>query len=183
MILDCVQEHKSFGVVLAKPESEHLREIPYSAGTIVEIRNLEQLEDGRYTLIAIGKTRFRILSQHREKPYLSGLVEPFDDVEEAEQDVAATMEQAQRLFENYLKMLLEALNEQETEADLPETPQDLSYFIADFIDIADERKQELLEMTSTRQRLECEVAVLRREVPVMRQILSMPPSDKSARLN
>src|SRR5690349_17439436 len=59
MIVDCQQEGKPFGFVLAQPESEHLQEIPYSIGTIAEIRNLERLDDGRYTLMAVG-TRLRI---------------------------------------------------------------------------------------------------------------------------
>src|ERR1700738_86650 len=84
MIADCQRDGKPFGIVLAKPESEHLQEVPYPIGTMVEMRNLDRLDDGRYTLMAIGIKRFRIVSQHHEKPYLSGIVEPFDDIPEPE---------------------------------------------------------------------------------------------------
>jgi Lon protease-like protein len=186
MIVDCVQEHKPFGIVLAKPESKHLQEVPYSTGTIAEISNLEELEDGRYTLMAIGTTRFRILSQNREKAYLSGVVEPFEDTKEEEKEekeTEGTKAQAHRLFRSYLKILLEAADEEEMHTNLPNTAEELSYFIAYFIDIPDERKQEFLEMTSTKKRLQDEVEILRKEVPFMKQMLLMQPSEDAAKLN
>src|SRR5438105_14254346 len=82
MIADCQREDKPFGIVLVKQESELLQEIPHEIGTMIEIRDLNQLPDGRYIFMAFGIRRFRILSQHREKPYLSGIVEMFDDVAE-----------------------------------------------------------------------------------------------------
>ncbi len=72
MITDCFQEDKPFGVVLAQPGSIPLQEVPYTIGTMAEIRDLDRLEDGRFTLMALGTQRFRILSQHRKKSYLSG---------------------------------------------------------------------------------------------------------------
>ncbi len=73
MIADCQVDQRPFGIVLAQPGSEPLQEIPYSVGTMVEIRDLHSMEDGRYVLMAMGIKRFRILSHHRQKPYLSGL--------------------------------------------------------------------------------------------------------------
>jgi hypothetical protein len=66
---------------------------------------------------------------------------------------------------------------------LPESPEDLSYFIAYFLEIHDEQKQHFLELTSTLQRLREEISILRREVPLMRQILAKPPDDDHSRLN
>lgn len=183
MVVDCQRDDKPFGLVLVKPESEFLQEEPYSIGTIADIRNLEQLEDGRYTFMAVGVKRFRIVSQHREKPYLSGLVEPIDDDEEPEQKLAAAMKQASTLFKTYLKMLLEAANEMDVQANLPDTPEELSYFIASFLDIEEAQKQHFLELTSTVKRLQDEVGILRREVPFMRQILSNQLSDDRTMLN
>ncbi len=171
MISECSQEDKPFGVVLAQPTSVPMQEVPYTIGTMAEIRDLDRLEDGRFTLIAMGTQRFRILSQHREKPYLSGFVEAYEDTEEPAEDVAHYAKQAYALFYNYLELLLEATDQQELQAALPELPGDLSYFIAYFLDIADEQKQQFLEMTSTQLRLQEEITILRREVPFVRQML------------
>ncbi len=79
--------------------------------------------------------------------------------------------QAYALFYNYLELLLEATDQQDLQAALPELPEDLSYFIAYFLDIADEQKQQFLEMISTQLRLQEEITILRREVPFVRQML------------
>ncbi len=171
MIAECSQEDTPFGVVLVQPGSIPMREVPYTIGTMAEIRDLHRLEDGRFTLMALGTQRFRILDQHRQKPYLSGIVEMYDDIEEAPDVVNASAQQAHALFYNYLELLLEATDQPELQAALPEMPKDLSYFIAYFLDIVDEQKQQFLEMTSTHLRLQEEIAILRREVPFVRQML------------
>jgi len=184
MILDCQREERPFGIVLARPESKHLNEKPYPVGTMVDISNLMRLDDGRYTFMAVGIKRFRIVSEHRERPYLSGLVEPFEDIAEPENELLALTQQACSLFGAYLGMLLEASDgDSDVDASLPDVPEDLSHFIAYFLDIQEEQKQHFLELTSTRQRLQEEIAILRREVPFMRQILARNVPDDLTRLN
>lgn len=185
MIVECQQQQTPFGVVLAKPESVHLLEEPYSVGTIAEIRDLSQMEDGRYVLMATGMRRFRILSKHRLKPYLSGIVELYEDVVEPEDALSVSGRQAHNLFGTYLEMLLQAANEREEgiRAHLPSEPEALSHFIAYFLDIQDEQKQHFLELTSTMQRLGEEIDILRREVPFMRQILARSQEDDRSMLN
>jgi Lon protease-like protein len=208
MISECRKEDKPFGVVLTRPHVgagvEHSggsgadgewrslpppvagelasakREDTYTVGTTAEIRELDELEDGRFILLAIGVQRFRILSRHRitnKRPYLSGLVEPYEDIPESPQKLASSAKQAQSLFERYLGMLLEAaptINRGGTETmevNLPTLPEELSYFIACLLGVEDEQKQQLLELTSTLRRLQEEITFLRREVPFMRQML------------
>ncbi len=183
MIADCQREQKPFGIVLTRPESEHLHEIPYPVGTIAEIRNLDRLEDGRYTLMAVGVKRFRIVSQHYEKPYLSGIVELLEDELEVEPSLQALAQQAHRLFFNYLDTLLESAPEEELQATIPDEPEDLSYFIAYFIEVQNEERQRFLEMTSTLQRLEEEIVMLQHEIPFMRQMLAHPGNNERAMLN
>jgi Lon protease-like protein len=179
MIVDCLRENKPFGIVLVKPESQPLQEIPYPVGTIAQIRNLDHLEDGRYTLMAVGMQRFRIVSQHREKPYLSGIVELLEDEVEPQEELIAAMKQAHQLFSSYLEVLLETAQEEDIEAVLPNAPEELSHFIAYFMEIPNEQRQQFLEMTSTLRRLREEIIILRREIPFMRQMLSKVPNDKA----
>jgi Lon protease-like protein len=208
MISECRKEDKPFGVVLTRPHvgagvehrsgigadeewgslpplvagglSSALREDTYAVGTTAEIRELDELEDGRFILLAIGVQRFRILSRQRitkKKPYLSGLVEPYEDIPESPQKLASSAKQAQALFERYLGMLLQAAptisrgGTETMEVNLPTLPEELSYFIAYLLGVEDEQKQQLLELTSTLRRLQEEITFLRREVPFMRQML------------
>lgn len=173
MIDECYAQDLPFGVVLVRPESEPLHEEPYPVGTMAEIEALDRMDDGRMNLIARGGQRFRILSQHRQKPYLSGIVEIYSDIAEAEQTLSRVMHQASTLFQSYLETLLAVIGRSDLEFSLPDNAEELSHFIAHLIDVHDEQKQHMLELTSTRQRLEEEVLILRREVPFMREVLAM----------
>jgi Lon protease-like protein len=173
MISECYEQEKPFGVVLAQPESEILQEEPYPVGTMAEIEALDRLEDGRMNLIVKGTQRFRILSQHREKPYLSAIVERYEDIVEPKQLLVVHANHARNLFDSYLQILLEVVGKEQIEFNLPTDPEELSHFIAYFLDVQDEQKQRFLELTSTQQRLREEVDVLRKEVPFMREILTM----------
>ncbi len=183
MVRDCLQMGKPFGLVQVKEGSDYLREEPYSVGTMAEIHNLSKLDDGGYNLVAVGTKRFRILRSHRDKPYISGLVEPFADQAEPEEKLELYTRQVQQLFNTYLHMLLEESGEKSVETTLPEDSEELSHFIAYFLDIDDEQKQRYLEMTSTLQRLQAEIGYLRREVPFMRQILFHSPPKERIGLN
>jgi Lon protease-like protein len=183
MIIDCQREGKPFGVVLAKPESEYLNEVPHPIGTMAEISNLDQLEDGGYVLVAVGTKRFRILSQHRDKPYLSGMVALYEDEMEMQNMLSAQQQQTRHLFGDYLRLLAQDVDEQDLEATIPDEAEELSLFVASFLDVQDEQKQQFLEMTSTQQRLQEELAILRREVPFIRQMLGRQLSDERAKLN
>jgi Lon protease-like protein len=140
---------------------------------MVEIEALDRMMDGRMNLIAHGLQRFRILSQHRERPYLSGIVELYSDSAETGSALNQPFHQASSLFRSYLQALLEVAGRGELEFTLPNDAEELSHFIAHLIDVQDEQKQHMLEMTSTRERLEEEIVILRREVPFMRQVLAM----------
>jgi Lon protease-like protein len=188
MINECSQEEKPFGIVLVRPDSEHLEEEPYPVGTMAEIVALDRLKDGRMNLIARGLQRFRILSQHRQKPYLSGLVEVYEDVGGQEQALTNYANQARELFDSYLQILLEVVGKQHIDFNLPAVPEELSHFIAYFLDVQNERKQQFLELTSTKQRLVEEIDILRHELPLMRQMLSIstrfsPGEPDRSRLN
>ncbi len=173
MIHECNEQKSEFGIVLVQPNSEHLKEEPYPVGTMAQIEVLDRIEDGRMNLIARGLQRFRILELHRQKPYLSGLVEVFEDQIEQVQAQITNANQASELFNAYLQVLIEVIGKESFEFTLPTAPEELSHFIAYFLDVTNERKQQLLELTSTTQRLEAEIDILRREVPFMRQMLSL----------
>jgi Lon protease-like protein len=173
MINECYARDLPFGIVLARPESELLHEEPYPVGTMAEIEALDRMDDGRINLIARGGQRFRILSQHRQKPYLSGIVEVYNDIAESGQALSHVAHQASTLFHSYLETLLAVIGRGELEFTLPDDAEELSHFIAHLIDVQDEQKQHMLELTSTLRRLEEEIDILRREVPFMREVLAM----------
>ena len=173
MIKECYEQDKPFGVVLGRSGSSLMEEEPYPVGTMADILALSRMDDGRMNLIARGGQRFQILDQHRRKPYLTGIVEIYYDLPEPEQVLREQAGKARELFNTYLEILLEVVGKPDTEFSLPDEPEELSHFIAYFLDIEDEEKQQLLEMNLATERLESVIETLRREVPFVRQMLSM----------
>jgi len=104
MINECYQQEKPFGVVLARSQSQQMREEPYPIGTMADILALSRMDDGRMNLIARGGQRFRILDQHREKPYLTGIVEVYKDLPEPEPVLRGQADRARELFNTYLEI-------------------------------------------------------------------------------
>lgn len=172
MINECNEQKTPFGIVLVQPDSKHLIEEPYPIGTMAKIELLDRLDDGCMNLIARGLQRFRILELDRQKPYLSGHVEVYEDRAEPEDAQTTYANQANELFNAYLQILIEAIGKEVIEFTLPTVPEELSHFIAYFLDITNDRKQQLLELTSTTQRLQEEIEILHRELPILRQVLS-----------
>ncbi|MDQ6660472.1 MAG: LON peptidase substrate-binding domain-containing protein, partial [Chloroflexota bacterium] len=114
MIKDCQREEIPFGVVLARPSSLDMAENPYEYGTLAEIREVAELEDGRFVLMTQGTQRFHILDRRHDKPYLSGLVELYSDDQQPTVALATYAKQAHNLFEQYVEMILEAAHEEHT---------------------------------------------------------------------
>ncbi|HLY14530.1 MAG TPA: LON peptidase substrate-binding domain-containing protein [Candidatus Limnocylindrales bacterium] len=121
MVQRCLERDEPFGVVLIRDG----REVGPGAssiatvGTIAEIREASKYSDGRYDLLVVGTTRFRIESVAvGRQPYLvadvSTLDEPVGDPELAEQ---LTSEVTQR-FVRYLGLLQPAEGEDGAEIDV-----------------------------------------------------------------
>ncbi len=121
MVQRCLEFDEPFGVVLIRDG----REVGAAAtsianvGTIAEIREASKYSDGRYDLLVVGTSRFRIESVAvGRRPYLVGEVssldEPLGDPDRAEQ---LTAEVTQR-FVRYLALLQPAEGEDADEIDV-----------------------------------------------------------------
>lgn len=172
MIATCLEEKRSFGVVRLRLDSPVGQEVSYGVGTVAQMLEAERLPDGRYTILTVGQTRFKVLQERRELPYLVGLVEPYEDVPEALDALASLLRIASDLFRRYLKTLFALAGKPELTPSVPVSPEDLSYFIAYCLDMEDDCRQELLELTSTATRLRREIGVLRHQEQFLRQLLA-----------
>ncbi len=125
-----------------------------SIGTIARIEALVPVEEGRMNLVSIGEIRYRLLKFDQVEPFLIAKVEPF--IDDLEPDDASD-----RLFEDLTetckKFLAAAQTLNELGApitqELPDDPEAFSLLVSSALPIDNDRKQRLLEMTSTRLRL------------------------------
>jgi Lon protease-like protein len=82
MVADALRSHRTIGMVLLKPgyEEDYEGRPPIyplgCSGTIVED---ERLEDGRYNIVLLGRSRFRVLEERGGEPYRLAAVEELLD--------------------------------------------------------------------------------------------------------
>ena len=82
MIAVCLEQGRSFGVVLIKSGAEVGGEaIPYDVGTVARIVQAVPMADGRYNILTQGAARFQVLESRYQSGYLTARVELLDEEE------------------------------------------------------------------------------------------------------
>jgi Lon protease-like protein len=182
MIRRCLEGDQTFGVALIAGGHEgESGTIPAGAGCSAEIIEATPFPDGRINLQTVGRRRFRILSTREEDDYLIGTVEWLDDQPSGPAAVAQSA-LVRRSLHRYLESLArnaDLKNITLDDLDEPDDPYALSMWVAALTVLPDNQKQELLELTSTEERLELEYGLLQRAEVVQRafarRVAEMPP--------
>lgn len=158
----CVDQKESFGVVLARDPDERGVEVA-RVGTIANIQAVQRLEGGRYNVLAVGGQRFSMLLRDTTPDgYDMALVETLEDLPADPQQLDALASEARRLFSVFFEKLIERSGLKNLQYELPDSATDLSFVVAAIMQIPVERRQKLLEMTNTPERLQDEIAWLQR---------------------
>jgi uncharacterized protein len=173
---------RRFGVVAIRLGAEAGQREPvlYEVGCVAQLRRIDPLADGRFNIVAVGGSRFRLHSVHPSRPYLVG------DIEELAEDVGdpavagPLADRLRRLFGSYLTALSELkAGEQELSEppDLPADPVALSHLVSAvaLLDVAD--KQRLLAEPDAVSRLRSAIGILHREHAVISQLHAVPASE------
>ena len=142
MIGECLEEERSFGVVLV--EANGIRKIGCTARIM---RLIERFPDGRMNILTVGEDRFEILRLFENHPYLQGETQPLAD---RAQEIPPP-ELARGVWEGMKEEEQKTLPpEQELLAD----PGRFSFLAAAVLRLPLPEKQALLESLSPRERLE-----------------------------
>ena len=182
MLQSVLETDRRFGVVRWDPRSQSMASI----GCCAEVIQHQTGEDGRSNIVTLGQQRFRVLNVTRDTPFRSAMVSWIED------DPVEDMHSLDSLTESVASALKDVveltgkLTDSPTALpdDLPDLPRELSFWIGAHLGgpVADQQ-QELLELTSTRSRLEQEFSMLdetRRQLAartVLRDTLSSSNSD------
>lgn len=158
-----LQKDKTFGIAQLVEGSEGESETwPASVGTTAQIVEVVPFADGRMNVQTVGGRRFHILSIREEDDYLVAQCEWLED--EPQDGLARLATQTRRALSRYFDAL--ALNTDAAfegqDLQVPPDPCSLSLFIASILQLPLQQKQDLLEMTDTRARLEIEEFLLER---------------------
>lgn len=156
MMNTILQSDRRFGVTMLDPNSGSIA----SVGCCAELVHCERLPDDRMKIVTMGKQRFRVLEYVREKPYYVGLVEWIDDAP-TDRDLSGLSTEVSQLLQDVVhlsaKLTGQAINLPD---DIPESPLDLSYWVAHTLYGVAPEQQMLLEMQNTVERLEREAEIL-----------------------
>ena len=143
MVNECLESESEFGMVLA--DESGTRRVACTA-RIVEL--VERYEDGRMLILVEGSRRFRLNNILTGKPYYMGEIEYLE--EEPEEDVNALAEECIAL----LKRVVEAATEGSVGIEIEPPYRNLSFAIAGRVEFDLETRQQILELTSEKERLQ-----------------------------
>jgi len=112
------------------------------------------LEEGRMNILTTGLTRYHALEYFEEKPYLEAMVTFFDD-QPVYEDLTEVTESVRATFKRAVKAIRAMSREEDNFPDeLPEDPRALSFLVASLLQMSEEQKMALMELTDTKERLE-----------------------------
>jgi Lon protease-like protein len=149
-------------------DAGHLHEV----GCTAELRQVNELPDGRFDIVTVGRRRFRVLKvEAGAAPYLTAEIEWLPE-EDGPDDLAVLL--APRVlaaFRTYLDLL-------RPDTDLidqvPDDPTVLSHLVAATAQFTVEERQQLLAAPSTASRLRTELKLLNREAVLLAQVRAVP---------
>jgi Lon protease-like protein len=172
MIQRCIAEDQPFGIVLIRHGLEvgGVPAEPHDFGCTARISRVEQLEDGRMNITAIGEERFRIRQVDHSRPYLTALVE----LKQFTHPCGLEMQRGARELAPWVRQYLRAVSQLDPEAELdlrelqlPEDPLMLMYLSAMLLQVPPVEKQPLLEAHDARAVLKDLLRLYRREAALL----------------
>ena len=149
----------------------------YEIGCTATLRRVEQYPDGRFDIVTVGTSRFRLLALDQSLPYLQAEIEPLTD-EAVDPDAAAPLVRAvQVAFHAYVVALTEGGGAVVKVDDLPSEPTLLSFLVAAAMVIDLPERQSLLAEPDAVRRLSAQRSLLARETAVLKATTSRPAPD------
>lgn len=176
MIRECLATDQPFGVVLAKSDRAQNPNVAdlssddiYNVGTVARITAVENLEDGRMNLVAIGQDRFIIKDVYPDQDdYLVGQVDPFPIQDDNDTQMTEILVRKLRpIVQRYITHLGDASGEDLGDTILPTEPTALAFLAGAAMQGSLPDKQELLSAKSLTSLIARTISVLDTEDKIL----------------
>jgi Lon protease-like protein len=128
---------------------------PGTVGCVAEVRQSQTLPDERSNIVTFGLIRYRVLDYVEiGTPYFSAEVQFFEDEPESKELLDPIADEVFGLFERVAKAAFKLSGNRGQFPVVPRAePEQLSFLVAAAFNLDNEVKRQLLEMTSTSERL------------------------------
>ncbi|HQU85980.1 MAG TPA: LON peptidase substrate-binding domain-containing protein [Pyrinomonadaceae bacterium] len=156
MLEDLPLKKNMFGITfLNQNETDSDKPEVGSVGCVAEVREVNKLDDGRSNVLTLGIIRYRLLDYvDTGDLYYVGEVEFFEDEAEDETLVEEAADEVYALFKRIANAAHKLSGQAGELDDIPQAPPEmLSFLVTAAFNLDNEMKYELLEMTSTTERL------------------------------
>jgi ATP-dependent Lon protease len=157
MLKDSLEDRKLFGVTYFEPQNDLItKPAAGTIGCVAEVRENQELPDGRSNLLTMGLIRYRLIDYVESgDPYFVGEVVFFEDEEESETGLQPLTDEVYELFERVAKAAFKLSGGRGRFPEIPKTaPEHLSFLVTAAFNLDNELKYQMLEITSTSSRLE-----------------------------
>jgi uncharacterized protein len=145
----------------------------YEVGCTAEVRQVTEHQDGRFDLVTVGRRRFEIDQIVPEgQPYLRARVRYLPETGDEDGDADRLGPRVLSAFRTYLKLI--RTDGSDVAEQLPEDPQVLSHLVAATAALTVADRQQLLATPDAAGRLRSELALLHREINLLRQVRAVP---------
>ncbi|HJQ64499.1 MAG TPA: endopeptidase La [Burkholderiales bacterium] len=167
---EAVRAQRPIGVLLqSKPESDEPGpEDLHWVGTSANVLRYVTGPDGSHHLICQGERRFRVLQFIEGYPFQVARVQFIEETEAVDSDIEARAHNLMERAVEILQLLPQAPEEMAAALRSVKSPARLADFIAGFVELPPEEKQQLLEMFDLKARLDKLLEVLSHRVEVLR---------------
>jgi ATP-dependent Lon protease len=157
MLKESLEDRKLFGVSYFEPQNE-LSTKPNTGtiGCVAEVRENQELPDGRANIITMGVVRYRLIDYvETSDPFFVGDVVFFEDEEESDEKLQPLADEVYALFERVAKAAFKLSGGRGRFPEIPRSaPEQLSFLVTAAFNLDNELKYQMLEISSTSLRLE-----------------------------
>jgi ATP-dependent Lon protease len=167
--LSGVERHIAVATQLDETAEEVAFKDIHHVGTMVRVQHLLKLPDGTVQLAVLGLRRIRLLEATTSDPYLTCAVEMLPEVSEDILTIEreALMRRAIASFQQLVTLAPHLPAELAGAAAAIDDPLHLAYYIANHIRLTTEQRQEILELDSSKAKLERLLGHMAHELEVL----------------
>lgn len=149
----------------------------YRTGCLMQLTEAEPYPDGRFDVVAVGRSRVRVMGTEASAPFLRAELAALDSPEDLSPDTAREAARALAVFGEYRAAVSVLRGDDVMTGPLPRDPALLSYVLASTCSLTLPERQQLLESPSTAERLGLLRRLMKRELSAIAAIPSLPATE------